>query len=552
MDKNKPTLAIYGIQDRINSPYPFNAHDHNLVLFQDGKIINFLHLERFTRIKNDNKLYKYIDKLLRNESIIAIKDVDVVFVDNIIGRAFISETGKIRLEAPLNKKLGNTYEHGQGWYFEKEIRPFAVNHELAHVYSCTPFYGKFKEDSLLVHFDGGASKSNFSAWVYKNNKISLIEYDWELKWLSGLFNANALTFGIINAKMKDQNSVPGKLMGLAGYGEYSTQMEQWLTENDFFKNIWAHKQPFINEVDKKWGFAFKDLNSNEPFFQDIVATIQYIFERELLNKIKGLQLKTNTKYLYYSGGSALNIKANTKLLNESIFKNIFIPPCANDSGLAIGAGALVELKKHGNIQLHNPFLNNWGISDHSTNFYQKDIEDVCTQLLLGRIIGICNGFGEAGPRALGNRSIIALASSKSLAHKVSTINKKREWYRPLAPVMLKKNLNYFVDEPAYSELSNFMLMEYKIKKNKINEIEGCVHIDGTSRIQTVDNKEQNPFIFDLLTFLDDNYNVKALINTSFNKKGNPIVHTIDDAYKEAYELQLDYVVVNGKIKNINP
>jgi carbamoyltransferase len=250
--------------------------------------------------------------------------------------------------------------------------------------------------------------------------------------------------------------------------------------------------------------------------------------------------------LYYTGGSALNIVANTRIIESNIFKEVFIPPCTEDSGLALGAAAFGEGQKHGEIETHSPYLNNWRISNIWPEYNDEIIAQVAELLLQQKVIGVCNGYGEAGPRALGNRSILALANSKSLANKLSMEKKGREWYRPLAPVALEKNTKYFTEQQQIHLLSKFMLLDFKVLPEKQNELEGAIHADGTARFQTIFARDENPFLFDLLTYLDKKHGVKALINTSFNAGGEPIVHTGEDARKSANKMQLDGLVLNGK------
>ncbi len=544
---SKPTLAIYGIKDIKNSGYPVFAHDHNISFFDKGRILKYVQLERVTRKKYDNLFDKEIHDLLKSEKLID-KDFDIVFVDNIIGRAFISSDGEIRFEAPLNNDLTNSLEKGKCWWYGKERNAYVLNHELAHIYSCLPFFGNFKENSLLIHFDGGASLSNFSTWIYKNNSLKKFQHHWDLKYLSSLFNANALAFAIIGAKEFDQHSVPGKLMGFASYGEYSVELENWLIENDYFQNIWGKKSIFFEKTKKDWNIELNSFDQHNSFLQNIAATFQYIFQRDFIKKIEELQVKTSTNYLYLSGGSALNILANTEIISKEIFKEVYIPPCTNDSGLSLGAGAFMEHMKHGKVKIHSPYLNNWNLKEILVKYRNDDISEVVNQLIKGKVIAICNGLGESGPRALGNRSILALANSKKLAKKVSEEHKKREWYRPVAPIMLEKNAKYYTGLDEIHHLSKYMLLDFKVLENKMKEIEGVVHVDGTSRIQTIFIREENPYMFDLLKELDQKYEKKALINTSFNIKGEPIVHSIKDALRSARNMRLDGVVINGKLQ----
>jgi carbamoyltransferase len=550
MDSSKPTLAIYGIQDRIGPDHPGYVHDHNMALMSGGKVIKLLQLERTTRRKRDNHLHQQLTVILRKEKLLSPADYDLVFVDNVVGRAFISTDGQARFEAPLNQKLVASAEKGRCWWYGKEHDAWVVNHELAHVFSTLPFTGGIKHNSLLVHFDGGASLSNFSGWIYRDKQLTPLEYNWDLKYLTTLFNANALAFGIIGAKMDDQNSVPGKMMGYASYGSHSPELEQWLSEHQFFEDIWGKRSVFFQQARTDWNWQGNSFDQKDPFLQDIIATMQHIFQRDFLKKLRELREQTGCKNLYYSGGCALNIVTNSRIVNEDLFDFVSIPPCCEDSGLALGAAAYIEWLKHGKIERHSPYLNNWGLLPEKVNYTKETLEQIATDLIDNRVIGIANGAGESGPRALGNRSIIARADSAPLARKVSMEHKGREWYRPVAPIMLERNTKTVTGIDEIHPLSRYMLLDFAILPEKRKEMEGVVHVDGTSRIQTIFQRGDNPFLFDLLELLDEKYGLKALINTSFNQRGEPIVHTPEDALASAKAMQLDGVVLNGKYSRL--
>lgn len=550
MDKNKPTLAIYGIQDRQNSEYPLYVHDHNLALMKNGSVLDFLQQERISRRKRDNSLHIHLKEILKEKKLLG-SDYDLVFVDNVVGRSFITQNGEARFEAPLNHRLSTGLEKGKCWWFGKERKAYVLNHELAHMFSCLPFFGPFSENSLLVHFDGGASLSNFSAAHFKNGQINWLEYHWNLKPFSTIYNANALVFSIIGAKLPEQNTVPGKFMGFAGWGNYKPEIEKWLYENEFFHDIWGKTSYFFKKTKAGFGIELKSFDQKNPFIQNVAATLQHIFIEKIMAELKKLAEKTGAETLYYTGGSALNIVANTRIIESRIFKEVFIPPCTEDSGLALGAAAFSEWKKHGAMSIHSPYLNNWGIENYESNYSSETIQKVAEMLAAGKVIGVCNGFGEVGPRALGNRSILARADSKELARKISMEQKGREWYRPLAPVALEKNTRYFTGLDEIHPLSEFMLVDFWVLAERQKELAGAVHADGTARFQTIFRKEQNPFSFDLLHLLDEKYNVRALINTSFNGKGEPIVHTSENALAAAQNMNLDGVVLNGKFTKIS-
>lgn len=544
MENQKPTLGIYAIQDRLDTVYPQLSHDHNLAFMDNGVVQHFLQLERHTRIKRDNKLHIHLPDIIRKLQLVN-RDMDVVFVDNMIGRAFISSSGEIRFEAPLTKRLTKSWEESRLWWFDRELNGYILNHELAHIFSCLPFFGEFKENSLLVHFDGGASMSNFSAWMYRMGKIIPVEHHWELKNLTALYNANALTFGIIGAKIQEQNSVPGKLMGYAALGTYNEDIEFWLRKNNWFENIWDKHSAFFEATKSDFNIQLQSFDQHNTFLQDVAATIQDVFMRETLLKIDDINSLSNCKNLYYTGGCALNINTNSAIVESGLFENIYIPPCTEDSGLALGAAAFGEWMKEGKIKTNTAYINNWNIDSNQFDYTPEEVAQTAQLLAEGEVIAVCNGFGEAGPRALGNRSLLALPT-KTMAKKVSVEMKQREWYRPVAPVMLEKNARYFTGLESIHPLSKFMLLDFPIPAEKQDEIAGVVHANGTARIQTIETRDDNPWLFDLLSLLDEQYNVKALINTSFNAQNEPIVHTQNDAYIAAKKMNIEHLVLNGK------
>ena len=335
-------------------------------------------------------------------------------------------------------------------------------------------------------------------------------------------------------------------MGFSGLGNYRPELGDWLKRNHFFQDIWGKTSVFFEAAKTDWGVELKSFNQKDPFIQDVAATLQELFVQEVLSKLKDLQQKTGAKNLYYTGGSALNIVANTRVVNSGIFRQVFIPPCTEDSGLALGAAAFAEWKKHGKVEVNSAYLNNWGIEDYKADFSAEIISQVAEQLAAKKLIGICNNFGEAGPRALGNRSILAFAGSKELSKKLSMEKKGREWYRPLAPVALEQNVKYFTGQSTVHPLSKFMLLDFAVLPEKQQEIAGAIHADGTARFQSVSKQSDNPFLFALLQQLDKKHGIKALINTSFNAGGEPIVHTEADALQSAGKMQLDGLVLNGK------
>lgn len=545
-------MAIYGIQDRNNLKYPGYVHDHSLCMMQAGQVVQCLQLERHTRKKYDHQMPHQLETLLNKKLVQLPANCDWVFVNSFVGNSFISKNGKIRFDALPETQLGTDVRQGYGWLeLEKwqgnALNAYSISHELAHVFSCVPFFGNFKNNSLLISFDGGASLGNFSAFLYHHQQLQVLHCDWELKAITNLFNANGLSFALLGVHPKHHNSLAGKLMGFAAYGRYRADVLAWLESHQFFADYWTQQQVFYESAHKHFGWQGKVGNLTDPFLQDIAFAFQYTFQQKLLARLTQLQQQVKADYLYYAGGCALNIPANRQIAQSGLFKQIYIPPCCNDSGLALGGAAFLEWKKGHKISYHSPYLNNVGLpSFNPPDDFQVLAARIANALLDGKIIGVCQGVAEIGPRALGNRSILALPNSIDLAKKVSEDCKKRAWYRPIAPVMLEKNARLVTGLAQVPAVSQYMLSDFDILPDYHKKLEGVVHVNGTARIQTIFERVQNPLLFEILHCLDAQ-GVLGLINTSFNVQGEPMVHTPAQALASGKAMGLDGIVADGAL-----
>jgi len=547
--------SIYGIADRNRFKYPGFVHDHNFCIIQDERIESYLHLERLTRIKYDNRLQDHLeDYLLSSDSNIPEPESVFLFVNSFVGSSFISKNGRIRFDG-FNPN-GDLLAPAKGYcWIQKsdwegfEVAAYSISHEIAHAFSVVAFAGGLRDNSLLIAFDGGASRGNFAAFQYKDGKLTQLESHWNLSHLSKLYNDNGLTFGILNAQPGEHCVVPGKLMGYASWGKPHIDIQDWLIDNDYFKSSWGERTDFIQKAREqfKWNGSFSE--NKDPFLFDVAAAMQETFRTGILEKIRNLQEETGADYLYYGGGCALNILANAELVNDQWFKDVYISPCCNDSGLSIGAAAYWNFLKGKELKTTTPYLNNWDCREEYS-FSSEDVRATADAILRDEVVGISNGNAEAGPRALGNRSIIAKADSKVLSRKVSMTIKEREWYRPIAPIMLEKSARIVTGFKKIHNLSKYMLLDFKILPEYNKYLEGVVHTNGTARIQTIFDEKENPFLYHLLKYLDEEHGVTALINTSFNGKGEPIVQTVEDARYSAKKMNLDAIVLNGKFEKL--
>jgi carbamoyltransferase len=548
-------VSIYGIADRNRVKYPGYVHDHNFCVTDGNNLHGYYHLERITRTKYDNNLPEHIEDLLLTNANHSINENSTfLFINSFVGSSFLSKNGRIRFDCNnqnadlLHPEPGYCWIQDSDWNgFKPEA--YSISHEIAHAFSSVPFAQGLRENSLLISFDGGSSRGNFAAFHYNKGKLQQLENHWDLASLSKLYNDNGLSFGILGAEPGEHCSVPGKLMGYSSWGKNELKIQNWLKENNYFKDSWNERHDFYEKASKDFEWEGELRQNEDQFLYDIAASFQETFRTGILNKIQELARQTEADYLYYAGGCALNIVANADLVKLGWFKDVFISPCCNDSGLSIGAAAYWAFLQQSELKVDSPYLNGWSCKS-KYEFTTEDIRKTADALAAGSVIGVCNGFAEAGPRALGNRSILSLANSTELSSKVSMEIKGREWYRPVAPIMLEENAKLFTGLKKIHHLSKYMLLDFDILPQFREELAGVVHANGTARIQTINKSKENPFIYSLLMYLDNIYGIKALINTSFNGKGEPIVQTAEDALISAKNMGLNGIVINGKYKQL--
>lgn len=547
-----PTLGIYLIQDRNQFLDPGYTHDHSLCVMQDGHVVEYLQLERWTRRKYDNQLHLHLEELIDGPLQSYARKADWVVVNSFVGSSFISAKGRFRAETHPRTQLQVGHAPMQAWgeftaWGGQAIPAFSIDHELAHVCSNLPFYGPFPENSLHVHFDGGASLSNCSVFLFRAGRLQLLDYHWKLSRLSKFFNDNALSFALLNHGPGEHCTVPGKLMGFATLADPDPDITAWLARNDFFKDCWQDKADFYRQAGALFGWQGQLGDTRDPFLQCIAACFQQVFTEAWLAFLAETQAQVQADALFLSGGCALNIVANTQILHSGLFQDLCIPPCPGDSGLSLGAAAYHEWQRHGHVARHSPYLNTLGLNIPPPAHTPELVMQVGDRIAAGEVIGLYQGAGEIGPRALGHRSLIARPDQPALAARVSMTCKGREWYRPIAPVMLEAHARRLTGLPQIHALSQYMLLDFAIPPVHQAALAGVVHGNGTARIQALFGRDQQPFLWDLLTYLDQHHHIPALINTSFNAPGEPIVHTPAQALDSARRMGLDAVLIDGQL-----
>ncbi|MEA1985740.1 MAG: hypothetical protein U9N13_08855 [Euryarchaeota archaeon] len=309
------TIGVFGIQDVGCSTHPVYTHDHGIALMKDGKVLTTIQLERYTHQKHDNRLPIYINELLE-KYVPYDEDVRFVNANSFSGSSFISSDGTLRIEPDSKLEIENILFPAEvKWYDAngtlKDAEASIICHEFAHIASLLPFVGKFLPNSLLVHIDGGASRSACSFWYWDGSRPELLEASWDLlkKQLNN-FNVNPLAMAILHQKQWQHLSLPGKLMGYCGLGKLDLDMSQWLKDNDWFHGSQGDDTNMLETLNKRWNRNFNAYDNRSPFFMNLCASIQKDFEERIVEEIFRFQEMTGAENLYYSGGAALNIPTN--------------------------------------------------------------------------------------------------------------------------------------------------------------------------------------------------------------------------------------------------
>jgi carbamoyltransferase len=290
------------------------------------------------------------------------------------------------------------------------------------------------------------------------------------------------------------------MMGMAAYGnpeKYERKVSNYFLRHDM----------------QKYNFHRGIIDWNEPISEqdkfDIAAAVQKVYELRLNEFMHMAYTLTGKQNLVFMGGCALNSSANTLLWN--IFKDIWIMPNPGDAGSSLGAAAALYGK---HIDWQNPYLGHDLGGEYPVN-------QIVTGLIRDKIVAVANGRAEYGPRALGNRSILADPRDPDIKDKVNLI-KKRELFRPFAPVVLEEHAHKWFNMNFTSPY-----MQYTVECLQPDKIPAVVHKDGTSRVQTV-NKKQHPGLYEVLSNWYAMTGVPILLNTSLNIKGQPLLNDKTD------------------------
>ncbi len=580
-------------------------HDAAAALIRDGMLIAASEEERFSRVKHDFGFPRLAIQFCLEQGGVAIQDIDyVVFYE----KPFLKFERILLTQLQGVPRTLDTFRRSMtNWLLDKlwvkqtiqselevpEARILFSQHHLSHAASaffCSPF-----KDAAILTVDG---VGEWTSTMLSHGKAS-----WdgqgrnELKMLSEIRfpHSLGLLYSVFTAFLGfEVNEGEYKVMGMAPYGvpRYVDQIWKVIHQDadgsfrldmDYFayqrSATQAYSRKFLSLFgeprDRKAPFVTheawtrdattkeSDITSSQHY-ADLGASIQRVTEEVMLNLARSAYARTQSPRLCLAGGVALNSVANGRILRETPFKEVFIQPAAGDSGGALGAALWayhVLLQKPRTFVMDHAYwgkryddrditaaVSRAGLSAVTSGTDDHLVQQTARLLTSGKVVGWFQGAFEWGPRALGNRSILADPRRNDMKAIVNHKIKFREPFRPFAPSMLDRAV------PDYIELSDgqctdparFMLMVAPIRQDKRATIPAVTHVDGTGRLQSVERRA-NPLYYQLIEAFEGETGVPVVLNTSFNLKGEPIVNTPEQAISTFLRSEMDVLVLGHHI-----
>jgi carbamoyltransferase len=451
------------------------SHDASVSLIEDGKILFAGHAERYSKQKND----WYVNDSLIKDALQYGRPDHIAYY-----------------EKPLLKASRLALRGGLGdWKPRFNIDGIprkSFSHHQSH--ASAGYYTSSFNDAVIVVLDAIGEYNTSTIWIGEGDKIKL-KYKQNYPISFGLFYS---AFTQLIGLMPNQEEYI--MMGMAAYGDWTK----------YYKKVDAYF-PSYNEQRYNFHKGISDwgpIESEQDRF-DIAAAVQVVYEQRLNDFMRMAKSITGKKNLVFMGGCALNSSANTLLW--SIFDMIWIMPNPGDAGSSLGAAAALYGK---HLDWNSPYLGYDLGGDYP-------IQKIVDGILKDGIVAVATGRAEYGPRALGNRSILADPRDPNIKDKVNRI-KQRELFRPFAPVVLADHAHKWFDMDFESPY-----MQYTVKCLKPEKIPSVVHKDGTSRVQTV-TREQHPGLYRAINKFYLQTGVPVLLNTSLNIKGQPLLNDEND------------------------
>jgi len=457
----------------------------------------------------------------------------------------------------MHKKLWTPQQIEKDLGYTGDI--FYIPHHESH--AASSFYCSGLEDSTIVTVDGVGEWATATIGYGKGKELNLKKEIHFPHSLGLLYSAITYYLGF------KVNSAEYKVMGLAPYGEpkYMDEFHELIEIKDdgSFKlnmkyfNFESGLKMTGRKIEQLFGQPTRKGESDmTKFHKDVAASLQKVTEEAMLKICAHAKKLCPSDNLCLAGGVALNCVANGEILRSGMFKEIFVQPASGDAGGALGVALSIWHKKYDGKRMEKIDGVYWGTeyTDDEVEAFLKEedipykkldesnlIDTVSTLLEGENVIGWFQGRMEFGPRALGNRSIIADARNKENWQKVNLKIKFRESFRPFAPTILEERVSDYFD---LDRESPYMLLVADVHPDKREEVPAITHVDGSARIQTI-NQKQNRKYYDLIKAFEQKTNCPVIINTSFNVRGEPIVESPKDALNCFLNTYMDYLVLGN-------
>jgi carbamoyltransferase len=547
-----------------------HSNDSAAALVVDGRVVAASQEERWSRQKHDRSFpHRAVDFCLKTGGL-QLDDVDAVAffwnpgVHAEVGNWRMSGQPRHHLEY-LYSLPNNLLSHMAGAKVESVEQVFRleggkaltlhyVTHHLCHAASVL-YRAPFDECAILT-VDGYGERTSTHIAVGRGLSIETL-HTIEFPHSVGAFYAALTQYLGFKA-----NSGEGKVMGLASYGQptYADALRGLveLTDDGFRLDL-SYFSYFL-ERDRRYSPRLVELlgperapeSAIDQRHMDIAASLQVVTEELLLHLAAMAKRLTGMKNLGMAGGVVLNCVANGRIIRESGFERFFFQPAAGDAGTSQGAALWVTHAVAGLPLADEVVVDTLGPSYDAdaieaelvrANVAFERVADAparAAQLIAdGRIVGWFQGRAEFGPRALGNRSILADPRGAEMKDTLNARVKFREWFRPFAPSVLEERCGEWFSSGVPSP---FMLRVYDTLPEKRDAVPAITHVDGTARVQTV-NRQQNARYCDLIEAFHASTGVPMVLNTSFNIRGEPIVNSVADALKCFFTTDMDALFV---------
>jgi len=542
-------------------------HDSSACIVRDGELLFAVAEERLSRVKHDARFPQLAVQACLEFAKAKPEELDEVC----FGWQPPGPLYRHDLKCWMTGKLPITYSsvrNGTAYFLSMwsqggGAKPFErlfgklktqmrfVDHHLAHALSAYSFSGF--DDAAVVVMDGRGAWEATSIWHGRDGRLEhvlTIPFPDSVGYFYSEFT-EYLGF--------QRNSDEWKVMGLAPYGKPGVDLRAFIEVNAAPYKVHARKlvangaAPFAEMV-RLFGPRRVPESEIDERHKDVAYAVQDACEIAMMSVVKTAVEKTKSRNVCLAGGVALNSKANGKIVASGLVDNFFVQPAASDDGVALGAALAPYMDRGGRLPMKamrhaylGPEFDDEAIENALRTYKLKyrrlgDVAAAAAELLSnGKILGWFQGRMEFGPRALGSRSILADPRDPEMNAKVNNAVKFREWWRPFAPSIKKEAAEEYLESASDSP---FMILTAQVRPEKRAVIPSVTHVDGSARPQTVEQKI-NPLYWRLIDEFAKRTGVPVIMNTSFNLRGEAIVHTPTDAIRTFFSSGMDALVIGS-------